>query len=234
MQIAIDVYTDSTQGPVDRTIFRQNSDGEAIALMADGSDMAFAYSFQPIIDLVKTQFLAAFDQNSGSIQDRMLRAATVVHESMFERFPSSQTFGENQYSATFIAAAIVGGFVSTVCIGSQQAKLFRGRACINATIPHVTMLPAQKENNVLTITSKFFSSVPGESNHDVEFCGPWKILNGDVLIIADHRLFTLASDDELASLIYDGRPSPATALVEWAQALHPMYGQSAIVGRIKF
>jgi hypothetical protein len=149
---------------------------------------------------------------------------------MRERFPSSRCFGEDQYSSTFIAAVVSDNQIFFTWIGSQQAKLFRRRSCIKTTVPHAIVVrrPDQKP---FVITNKALSTIPDQAGNLVTIEGPWSLSLGDTLVIADNRLFSLGSDDEITTAITNLPMTPARALVEWAQGVQFHYVQSAMVVR---
>jgi hypothetical protein len=63
-----------------------------------------------------------------------------------------------------------------------------------------------------------------------DFEGPWVLLPGDNVVIADYRTVMLCSDGEVADLLTN-RPNPAAAIVELAQSKHDEFARAAIVVR---
>ena len=230
MRLTVDTYTDCTEGERNRTLFRTLPSGETLFLLADGSETAFAHSYQPIMDLVKECFPQAFSDSVGSILERLLLASMALESAMYQRFPSSEQFGENWYSATFIAVVILGNQSFSAWIGSQEAKLFRRGRCVKATAPHVTLVPGIGRND-FAVTSKILSTVPGQDRAQADVEGPWGLQTEDVLVIADYRLFASGSDDEIGNIVANELTSPAKALVEWAQRLQHSFAQSSLVVR---
>ncbi|HEY7159102.1 MAG TPA: hypothetical protein VH575_34480 [Gemmataceae bacterium] len=200
--------------------------------MTDGSEMAFAHTYQPVMDLVKESLALSFSQSQGSIRERLLQASIVLEAAMAKRFPSSEEFGENQYVATFIATVISGNQIFSAWIGSQQAKLFRGSCCVKATVPHIFVAPGT--GNKIALTTKCLSTVSGGPREQVDIEGPWNLCVGDVLVIADYCLFALGTDDEITSILSRAPDSAARSLVEWAERVQHQFAQSAIVIRAEW
>jgi hypothetical protein len=200
-------------------------------VLADGSEAAFAHSYQPVIDLVGESFLSSLSQSMGPIPERLLQAEGDLETLMRQRFPSSDRFGENNFSATFLVALISGGQGFFIWIGSQQAKLFLGRRSVRATIPHVTVVPA-KDRGDFIVTSRVVSTAAGEVGEPPDIEGPWSLASGDTLVMADYRLFHWLSDDEIVAIMANAPPSAAQALVEEAQRRQRQFMRSALVARI--
>jgi hypothetical protein len=198
--------------------------------MADGSDCAFSSGYQPIIDLSKETLAASLSLSIGSISERLRQAVADLEVALSSKFPSSEQFGEENYSATFIACVVASNQLVTAWIGSFQAKLFRNGVCVNATTPHVTMLPPPQK---LAITSKVLSTQENSIEETPNFCSPWDLYSGDIVIIGNYRLFALATDAELVKIVSDVPTSAARCLVEWAESIEHQFAQSAIVVKIE-
>jgi hypothetical protein len=154
-----------------------------------------------------------------------------LKESMYESFPSSERIGDNSYSATFIAVVISDSHLFSTWIGSQQAKLFRGGRCVNATTPHVTFLPGLGDN--FAVTNKTLSTAPDQVGEHVDYAGPWSLVAGDVIVMADSRLFALGTDDEVATIVSTAPESAAKYLVDWAEERQHQFAQSSVVIRCR-
>jgi len=126
---------------------------------------------------------------------------------------------------------ISGGQGFFIWIGSQQAKLFLSRRSVRATIPHVTVVPA-KDRGDFIVTSRVVSTAAGEVGGPPDIEGPWSLAPGDILVIANYRLFHLLSDDEIVAIIANAPASAAQALVEEAQRRQRHFMRSALVARV--
>jgi hypothetical protein len=231
MSLIVDACTDCTTAERRRTCFRTYPNGESALLLADGSDTAFATGYQPIIDLVHESFALSSHSNAGSVQERLLLASASVEQAMFQRFPSSAQFGDEQYTATYIAVVVSGSQAFCAWIGSQQAKLFRSSRSVLETHPHVNIVPVRSRSDFI-VTAKSLSTIPGQERSQADIEGPWTLQPGDVVVIADYRLFRLVSDDVVASIIATSHTSPARVLVERAESLEHSFAQSALVVRV--
>jgi hypothetical protein len=228
MRLIVDEYTDCTRGERRPTLFYEMDTGERLLLLADASETAFSHCYQPLIDVVKTSFIDSLIHRAGSLQERMRSAFHATQKTMRERYPSSTEFGEESYTAVFVALGIEDSMAFPFWIGSPQAKLLRGGAVIKTTSPHVTAIP--NSNLIVTINS---ISTDSEKNVSVAADDPWSLTLKDTLLLADHRLFSLFSENDLANLIEGTSSNKAKALVEAAQALDFSFAQSAIVAQLQ-
>ncbi len=230
MIIHVDSHTDCMSGKRDPLLNRILPGGESLLMLTDGSEMAFAHSYQPVMDLVRESFLDSLSRSTGSARERLELAVIDLETLMHERFPSSDRFGEDTYAATFLAALISGdqGFLGW--IGSQQAKLFRGRRCVGATVPHVTVVPGTDRGDFV-VTSRVLCTSADQSREVPDIEGPWRFMPGDVLVVADYRLFSLFSDDELIAILANEPTSAARSLAEEAQRKKPDFMRSSLIAR---
>ncbi len=230
MHLAVETYTDCRLAQRDRTLYRSLPTGESLFVMADGSDMAFAHGYQRIMDLVKALFVQSLSHTTGPIRERLGQAATAVRSALERQFPSSDEFDEENYSATFIAVVVAGSQIFSAWIGSQQAKLFRSRNCVQATAPHVVVAALSAGDVALTL--RYLSTFRSPPGGEVEIEGPWMLCPGDVVVIADYRLFALGTDDQIAEIVSDAPTSAAKSLVEWAEGIQHQFARAAIIIRI--
>jgi hypothetical protein len=231
MDLLVTSYTDCINGKRDPLLVETLPRGESLLVLADGSEMALAHSYQPVMDLVGESFLNSLSRSMGPIPERLRQAEGDLETLMRQRFPSSDRFEENTFSATFLAALISGGQAFFTWIGSQQAKLFRSRRSVWETTPHVTVVPATDRGEFI-VTSRVVSTAAGEVGGPPQIEGPWSLASGDVLVIADYRLFHLLPDDEIAAIIATAPASAAQALVEEAQRRQRHFMRSALVARV--
>jgi hypothetical protein len=227
MQILVDEHTDRTRGDRSPTLFHLSETGEALLLLADASETAFSRCYQPLIDIIKTTFTDSLLHSDGLLPERLRIASGSIEKTMRARFPSSSEFGEECYSAVFVVLGLQESNVFPLWIGSPQAKLLRDGLCIRTTSPQVTILP--NSSRVYTDSSITTSS---EAEAPIISDEPWSLMASDMLVLADHRLFSLFSENELVSLIEGTRSNKAKALVEAAQALNFTFAQSAIVAQV--
>lgn len=236
MKLDVDIYTDCTRGERDPALFQTLPGGESLFILADGSEMAFAHSFQPIMDVIKGCFAESLARSTGSIRERLAQGVVDLGQAMDRRFPSSDRFGDKSYTATFIAVVIADDRCFLAWIGSQQAKLFRDRRCIKATVPHVTIVHRPGQSDFI-VTDKVLSTSPGQVVEPPDIEGPWSLASEDVLVIADHRLFASIPDDEIATVLSKthagGDTSAARSLVEAAQAKHRHFASTALIASLR-
>jgi hypothetical protein len=227
MRLLVDEYTDCTKGERRPTLVHRSQAGETLLLLADADDTGFSIRYQPLMDVVKASFTESLSHGHGSLQARMRNAIGAIHKVMQKRFVSSPKFGEEHYYATFVALGLEHWSAFPMWIGSPQAKLVRDGVCFRTTNPQVTAMPNSKfivTNKTMTASSDSYDSVV--AGHT------WSLVTKDVLILADHRLFVLFSDRDLASIIERESGNKAKALVESAQALDFQFAQSAIVAQV--
>lgn len=227
MQLVVDEYTDSTRGERKPTLFYPSEADRTLLLLADASETVFSRCYQPLIDVVKASFIDSLLQSDGPLQERLRSACRAIGTAMRGRFSSSTEFGEECYSAVFVVLGIEEGRAFPFWIGSPQAKHLRGGVCIRATIPQVTVIPTSN----LIVTNNSMTTSP-DSCASVATDEPWPLVSGDVLVLADHRLFAQFSERDLAGVIRRARGNKAKALVDAAQSLAFTFAQSAIVARL--
>jgi hypothetical protein len=116
-------------------------------------------------------------------------------------------------------------------IGSPQANLFRRGQCIQSTTPHAQKINSSGGETVI-ITNKSISSVSTYPTFDAELGEPWAIADGDTLILADFRLFSLMADTTAYDLVDSQADSPARRLVDHAQTIEHRVARSALVARL--
>jgi len=233
MNLLVDKYTGSCEGKVDRALFETLPNGESLFLLANGSEGPFTHGYMPIIALVKECVASSLSHSLGSIPSRLSVASSDFEKSLSERFPSSGVIGEQKYSAEFIAAIVDQDRVFFAWIGSQQAKVVRKGQCVRETVPHITVLPGTTRRGFV-VTTRFFSTIPGHEEARVETAGPWYVRSGDIIVLADCRLFALGTDDEIGRLVTKAASSmPAKALVAWAEGLENRYAESALVALVR-
>src|ERR1700756_2509107 len=104
MSLLVTSYTDCPNGKRDPLLVKTLPRGESLLILADGSETAFAHSYQPVMDLVGESFLNSLSRSTGPIPERLQQAEIDFETLMGQRFPSSDRLGENSFSATFIAA----------------------------------------------------------------------------------------------------------------------------------
>jgi hypothetical protein len=228
MRLIVDEYTDCTPGERSPTLVHRSKTGETLLLLADASETAFSRCYQPLIDVVKSSFIDSLLHGVGSLQERMSSASCATERTMRERFPSSTEFGEESFSAVFVALGLKEWNALPLWIGSPEARLLRGGACIRTTSPHVTATP---HSNLIVTNTLMTTRL--ETQPPVAADEPWSLVVKDLLLLADHRLFTLFSEDNLVNVIEGARGNKAKALVEAAQALKFTFAQSAIVAQVR-
>ena len=106
MQLLVDEYTDCSRGDRRPTLFHLSETGEALLLLADASEAAFSRCYQPLIDVTKASFTYSFLHRDGSLPERLRIASSSLEKTMLERFPSSDEFGEECYSAVFVVLGL--------------------------------------------------------------------------------------------------------------------------------
>jgi hypothetical protein len=238
MRLIVDEYTDRTRGESDLTLFQCSRTDQQLLLVADASETASSRAYQPLIDVVKASFVESLFHGDGPLPQRMRSACRALEQTMRERFPSSPEFGEEDYWATFVVLGVEGSHAFPLWIGSPQAKLLRGGVCIRSTIPQVTVIPKcgpwhefPSRNTDFIVTDNSMAS-RREEDASVADDEPWALATGDILLLADHRLFALFSENELANLIEGAGRNKAKVLVDAAQNIEFDFARSAILARV--
>lgn len=227
MRLLVNEYTDCTRGERSPILFHNSEDGETLLLLADASETAFSNRYQPLIDVMKASFMESMRRRSNSLPERLRIASRAIEKIMRECFPSSNEFGEQSYSAVFVALGFDGSNAYPLWIGSPQAQLLRGGVCVRTTTPQVTVIPSS--NQIFTESS---ISTNSDMESNVVDGEPWPLMIDDMVVLADCRLFALFSRSELANLVGGTKGNKAKALVEAAQTLKYAFAQSAIVAQV--
>ncbi len=141
MRIIVDEYTDCTRGERRATLVHHSQHNETLLLLADASETAFSRGYQPLIDVVKASFMDSLIHGAGSLKERMRNASRATEKTIRERFVNSSEFGEESYSAVFVALGLKEWTASPLWIGSPQSKLLLGGVCERATSPEITAMP---------------------------------------------------------------------------------------------
>jgi hypothetical protein len=229
MPLEVDQYTDCSKGQRDRTLFRTSPSGDSLLILADGSEIAFSQGFQPLVDLLKEVFYKEFLAKISSIDTLISEVTGSIYSEMKRKFPESGVPGEAWHSMEFVALIIKNQCAFPVWIGSPQAKLFRNGRCIQTTDPHITPIPTKGSEFI--VTNRTLSTQIKEDECRVDTTGPWALAPGDVLALADYRLFSLDRSNHIEGLVCDPI-SPAKKVVEWAQAQRYSFAESALIARI--
>jgi hypothetical protein len=230
MQLLVDNFTDCDSVAVTRSFCASVSAEETLLFLANGREQAFGSGgFQPVIDLLYENFVVELRHHPGSLQDRLIRVAGSIKSAMAQTFPFSTPvyWGEVAYSGVFIAVVIKDPHATPIWIGSPQAKLYRNNRCVNSTNPHVYADPSG-----FVVTTQSVSSCNGFSVDKVQVGVPWKLQEGDFLVLADYRVFSLIPDDRIAELLVQEKVRPAKVLVEQSQGIRYQVSQSALTARV--
>ncbi len=232
MGILIDSFTDHAQGAGERTRHYLRGRNDDLLVIADGSNESFSIGYQPVIDLTLQQFQDLAATATEINTHNLSQTCADLQAPMDRLFPSSDEFGENRFTATYLVVLMQGHLCFVSWLGSHQIKLYRRGMCLVESSPHIALLP-QAGQRPFVITTKMVTTIPNAVQYDAETQEPWRLETGDTLVVADSRLFLLDSADEISRIVSTPQPHPAKRLVEWSQSVHFDFGQSAIVARIE-
>lgn len=231
MSLVVDEFTDCERAIRNRTLLARLPGGEALIVLADGSDAAFSRGFQPVIDLVKKSLVESLNEGDGPFPERMRLAGDHVDAMMRRHFPTTNLdLDSPAFSATYLALVVADGRATAAWVGSQQVKLFRSGRCVAETAPHVVVLRTGDDR--FAVTTRVVSTVPGIAGEPIGLSEAWELLPGDLLVMADFRLFANGSEEEVLAVVREGPTFAARALVEWAEQRRHDFAQSAVVIRI--
>ncbi len=232
MAILIDSFTDQAKGAGERTRHYLRGPNEAILVIADGSNEDFSFGYQPIIDLVLLHFQDLAPTASDTHPRSLTQACADLQPIMHRLFPSREEPGENRFMASFLVALVHSHHCFVSWLGSHQIKLYRHGLCRVESSPHIAILP-KADRRPFVVTTKMITTIPNAEQYHAEAQEPWQLEPGDILVIADSRLFLLDNSDEILRIVSPSQPHPAKRLVEWAQSVRFTFAQSALVAKIE-
>jgi hypothetical protein len=228
MTLEMDCYTDCLRGYRQRTFRHTLAAGEELLLLVNGTDTAFSRAYQPVIDLINDCVTETMSRQNEGIVNRLRLAQATVKREMLRRFPSGEELLDEYYSASFVAVIVSDNQYYAGWVGSEQARVYRQGRCVKATTPHVVEMRTPLGRKLL-YSDNVIRAREGECLGNMEIIGPETLERGDVVLMANYKVFTMGSEELVLSRVLNAAGAPARDLVEWAQSVSFEFAQAAIV-----